>query len=78
MAKRKHSLARSSGNVFRDLGFSPEESEHSDPRPDSDRESPQGTWSQTGAGGQAPSGDAAEGERPTEGPHRPVQHRYTD
>jgi predicted XRE-type DNA-binding protein len=28
MAKRKHGLARSSGNVFRDLGFSPEESEH--------------------------------------------------
>ena len=28
MAKRKHSLTRSSGNVFQDLGFSPEESEH--------------------------------------------------
>jgi predicted XRE-type DNA-binding protein len=28
MAKRRHRLARSSGNVFRDLGFSPEESEH--------------------------------------------------
>ena len=28
MAKRKHRLARSSGNVFRDLGFSPEEAEH--------------------------------------------------
>ena len=28
MAKRKHGVARSSGNVFRDPGFSPEESEH--------------------------------------------------
>jgi predicted XRE-type DNA-binding protein len=28
MAKPKHRLTRSSGNVFRDVGFSPEESEH--------------------------------------------------
>jgi predicted XRE-type DNA-binding protein len=28
MRKRKHRLARSSGDIFRDLGFSPEESEH--------------------------------------------------
>jgi predicted XRE-type DNA-binding protein len=28
MAKRKRSLVRSSGNVFRDLGFGAEESEH--------------------------------------------------
>lgn len=28
MAKRKRSIVRSSGNVFRDLNFSPEESEH--------------------------------------------------
>jgi predicted XRE-type DNA-binding protein len=28
MAKRKRSLVRSSGNVFRDLDFGPEESEH--------------------------------------------------
>lgn len=28
MTKRKHILTRSRGNVFRDLGFSPEESEH--------------------------------------------------
>jgi predicted XRE-type DNA-binding protein len=28
MARRKRSIVRSSGNVFRDLDFSPEESEH--------------------------------------------------
>lgn len=28
MAKRKRGVARSSDNVFRDLGFGPEESEH--------------------------------------------------
>jgi predicted XRE-type DNA-binding protein len=28
MAKRKPSLSRSSGNVFRDLGFGPEQSAH--------------------------------------------------
>ena len=28
MAKNKRRVARSSGNVFRDLGFSPDESEH--------------------------------------------------
>ena len=28
MAKGKHKLARSSGNVFRDLGFAAEEAEH--------------------------------------------------
>ena len=28
MAKNKRRVARSSGNVFRDLGFSPDKSEH--------------------------------------------------